>query len=1183
VELPPSVLICGCSPTLLHRGADAAGDLLLDIFGIHVGARDARIAKATDPPDPLIKPGFVSTIREIAGALAKVAQPVEQAALLSALRQLDGRDWYRLNEEQQGKAIERAMGAILGVPEIIAPKIGDVLQAAGKDVVLGTKAHAAKAWELDITPSFEAVDMKVVNAIASSQAFYIRNQYGQREAALSAVARKVVADGVKDGLDKHDIGKNLKAALAGTSAERSEGYYRMVASVFAARARSYASLSSFEEAGIEEYEISCALDEVSCLACRLMDGRTFTVASALGTFQKIANDPDPESVVDHQPFMGTMRHEDGSLGVYFKQGGERKTVAHVEESAVGQKDERGSFSKVMSRGGLERAGLSSPPWHPSCRCLATMVGTTATSQVPADIAPPAASPIEEPVAPTAPPAPEETFPPAVLPANLPELVRPAPAPGRVENPEATPAPTPAEVAEQEAWIAHQKLVRGALAKLAALKPTGDEGFVEHGLAHQPPDADGDYAFPFTKGPKGEVNGNKLAGAAKQKAKEIPLTSITLLSPDAPEAQIKAAIVAKTTPTAILVKKNGTLYPASLKDQAILVASHLKGEPAAATKTVDLDKAAAKKPTSTPEPASAVVPPPAATPVRPPKLSPLSAPVPMGDASNILHQKDGGAKGSNDGGFYTGADGVKRYVKFYNDAAQPHCEHLANTIYTDLGHTAPNSTLFEHDGKVAYASDLFHGGKTLKEIGGLSAISKDDARAILKGFVGDVLTGNWDAVGTGFDNVMRLPDGRWVRVDNGGTFLMRAKEGRKPDAALNAISEWEVFFSSKNPYYSQLASKAGVSSADDMKDVVVGEIRKVLALRDAAGGWAPYVVDRIPDCPMHDRARVLDMLTMRSKLLEEKLVELTAPPKPAPAPGEARYVAKQYSTTLPASGLRINHLPESAVIDDHYGKIDRHNPVKMPSGEKYTDYQRRAEAAVKDIPSSAMAGIKSFTSSGYTTIRASEDAGSPNKSSNDIQKAFGVATPEPGTVFRGITGLSRDVIEKYLTGETFQLGKAGGATSSTSWLIDVAVDSFMGGRHDPASPAQYKILFVMNGKTQIPVETISSVGDGERELLMKRDAMFRVTGLSRAKGTKRVLVVEAEEVVGEAHAAAHVPTAHHATSAPKAPEKPVVVPATLAEALDKLHASADKDEQKAMMYAIKQTWTQAEILAAINGS
>src|SRR5262249_48605259 len=148
--------------------------------------------------------------------------------------------------------------------------------------------------------------------------------------------------------------------------------------------------------------------------------------------------------------------------------------------------------------------------------------------------------------------------------NLHELVRPGGA--RIENPEVAPTATPEETAAVNEKLKQQAIIASAMAKLDALpRPAGQAGglrFVEHGMAHQPPAASGDYASPFTKGTKGEVTPSKLAGAAKQKPNDVPLISITLVSPDAPDWHIKDAIHAKTQPVAILVKKGGALYPAS---------------------------------------------------------------------------------------------------------------------------------------------------------------------------------------------------------------------------------------------------------------------------------------------------------------------------------------------------------------------------------------------------------------------------------------------------------------------------------------------------------------------------------------------------------------------------------------------------------------------------------------------
>jgi len=318
-------------------------------------------------------------------------------------------------------------------------------------------------------------------------------------------------------------------------------------------------------------------------------------------------------------------------------------------------------------------------------------------------------------------------------------------------------------------------------------------------------------------------------------------------------------------------------------------------------------------------------------------------------------------------------------------------------------------------------------------------------------------------------------------------------------------------------------------------MIADEIGKVLDLQKRAGGWGAYVSTMAPGLSGADRDAVVDMLTKRAALLEEKRTELLKPPAPPPAPGQARYTAKQYSTVLPSASIKIEHLPETHVLTDHYGKIDRSYPKKTTSGEEYNEYIKRAREATKAIPSDAMSGIKAFTGSSYGSIRSSEERGQPDSRSNAIQKAFKVATPEPGTVFRGIQGLPYAVIEQHLRASGFiQLGKGNtGATSSTSWMIDVSVDSFMGGASDSYSKDQYKILYKINHKTGIPVEHVSSVGSTEHEILLARDARFRITGLSRAAGTQRVLVVELEEDDPNATGAAPA-------KKPRAPRKKKVI-------------------------------------------
>lgn len=1060
---------------LAAQAADAAVDIARLLFGARL-----PVAKRVEP-NPITQEGFAALLHSLSLAMLHGIAPTEEAAMLRAIQGLDV-NWATLTEAQRDRAIARAMGAIAGVPRIVGPKVGEVLKAKGKTIVESTKAATRDKYGLAINPSFDAVDAAVVSHAATSQAFYIRNEYGKRVDVYSELARQIVADGLEKGLDRYQIGKTLKGVLAGTSADRSEAYFRMIASVFAARSRAYATATSFEEAGITTSTLSAVVDEATCDACRFMDGKTVTTRSILSGFERVAASENPEDVREIQPFTALGRDDDGAY-LYVKKGGQRVQLARIDESGVGKLDAKGSYSGALDQKGLEQTGATTP-LHPACRCLWTPGEEShSTVQVPGQVRPslPPMAP-QVPLAPSAPTQLPMVF--SNLPADLAQQVRPA-------GTRTVDAETLPEMTETEQAIAD------AIEKLKALPVTeyvSGHPAVAHGLSATP---EGTLSPYF--GPEAAA---KFKTVAKLKAKPVALADIVLPIDDVLADEVEHAIHVKD-PALVLVKSGGKFY-SNNHGSNFIVAAHLKGDTTVQAKVIDLDK---KPPVKKPKPVAVPPPAPVAPPV--PVAPPPPTPAPALTADVILGTKTGGAKGSNDGGFYTGKDGVERYVKFYDDPAQAHCEHLANALYNDLDYGAPESVLFEHNGKTAYASVLFKGGKTLADAG----LTGDRAKKVLDGFVGDVLTANWDAVGTGLDNAMVLPDGRVIRIDNGGTFLMRAKEGRKPESLLNSISEWDVFFSSKNPYYQKVALAAGVSGPEDMRDGVVAGIRKAIALRDEAGGWAAYVKAKVPGAPAKDAQRIVDMLDARSALLEQKLRELTAPPKPAPKPGEARYVARQYSTVLPRHDLRLEHLPESDVIADHYKKTDRHSPsARMPSGEKRSEYTARAQKAVAGISQDSLRGIRAFTGSDDGDIRESEEGGKPNNHSNAIQKAYGVATPEPGTVFRGIQSLPRAVIDAYMRSESFSLGRNNAdATSSTSWCIDVSVDSFMGGRND-ATGGRHKILFVLNQKTGIPVETISAVGSGECEVLMKRDARFRVTGLSRAAGTERILVIEAEEIV-----------------------------------------------------------------------
>lgn len=243
------------------------------------------------------------------------------------------------------------------------------------------------------------------------------------------------------------------------------------------------------------------------------------------------------------------------------------------------------------------------------------------------------------------------------------------------------------------------------------------------------------------------------------------------------------------------------------------------------------------------------------------------------ADTVLGERKGGPRGSNrDGvsGFWTGKDNIHRYVKQYRDPAQVYGETVANYIYRALGLGAPNSHAFEHQGKPAFASEIIDHHNTLGE----HKIDVALAQKVAAGFAADVLTANWDAVGMGKDNVIVHGDNDVSRIDQGGTFLMRAQAGRKPEQFLHAISEWEGFFSPKiNIDYSGVMAKAGYQRAEDMGETLIEQINKIEALRDQHGGWDRLVAKVAPNWEGPDRDEVVKMLDSRSKLLTQKKAEV----------------------------------------------------------------------------------------------------------------------------------------------------------------------------------------------------------------------------------------------------------------------------------------------------------------------
>lgn len=219
----------------------------------------------------------------------------------------------------------------------------------------------------------------------------------------------------------------------------------------------------------------------------------------------------------------------------------------------------------------------------------------------------------------------------------------------------------------------------------------------------------------------------------------------------------------------------------------------------------------------------------------------------------------------------------------------------------------------------------------------------------------------------------------------------------------------------------------------------------------------------------------------------KVVAPPAPPPPMPAPPPIPAPPRR-------SGSALAHLPAKEL------------PNRAPAQRGYDEKAREriAHAGVDERES-----IRAFTGSAYTSIRRYEMGSelgnvTAKERSQAIARAFKQTPPMPGTVYRGVHSISEGTIAKMLAEDTIEMG----ATSSTSRSPGVA-NKFAGAASSHYSAGDYKVVLVLKAKSTIAIETISSYPE-EKELLLPKEAKFKVTGRHRAAHNDHVLIIEAEE-------------------------------------------------------------------------
>ena len=324
-----------------------------------------NIAKALDPTDP---DDYVRIVARLSESLRRATRETEGKILRKAINTLDV-DWSRMTAKQRGAVIRAARASVASIPAKILPAIDARMTVSGTSTVEGTRRAVSRSKKVDIIATMSLGDKRIIDHLVTSQSHYITDEYGRRAVGYSQTAKKIVGKGLKQGLGRDAIARELQASLGVKAGLRSSAHYwRVISAAFTGRARTFGQLSSFRDAGIERYRFLAVLDERTTDQCRFLDGKIFKVSKALDLFEKSADADEPEAVKDIMPWIRAGRNADGERELFIlDREGNRTSVATVVRSGVGSVDDTGEFKNGMDTEALSNAGIIMPPLHGLCR------------------------------------------------------------------------------------------------------------------------------------------------------------------------------------------------------------------------------------------------------------------------------------------------------------------------------------------------------------------------------------------------------------------------------------------------------------------------------------------------------------------------------------------------------------------------------------------------------------------------------------------------------------------------------------------------------------------------------------------------------------------------------------------------------------------------------------------------
>lgn len=315
--------------------------------------------------------------RQLAGALRAVDEQALTPALTQYLGRLD-RDWATMSHAARVAALDDAAAWLRTHAVLPAlPRWEGAVQTTITTVAGETRRALRERFIPRLGLSFRREETAALARIGTQQGWFLRDRYGAISQELTARGRQIVADGLREGWGRNEIGRQLRDQLPALWQGRGRQYANVLAANAVSRGRSHAELSSYRDASIEYMEVQAILDERTTDQCRFLDGTIISVADAYGVSEAAANVSRPEDIYNTSPFVNPVwtdadgrrlrRGDEGRRDHRELQTTTGTRLAIIDRSGVGRKDDPGQFRGLIGGNHLHDAHLGPPPYHHACR------------------------------------------------------------------------------------------------------------------------------------------------------------------------------------------------------------------------------------------------------------------------------------------------------------------------------------------------------------------------------------------------------------------------------------------------------------------------------------------------------------------------------------------------------------------------------------------------------------------------------------------------------------------------------------------------------------------------------------------------------------------------------------------------------------------------------------------------